>query len=284
VQPAIATIYLNGVEVETVKLPFLVGVTADSHAVVGSPPPDAFSGSAAAAPPLITKPASALSPADVPATVAMRLQSALGPLTTTASLAWSLAALHLFDSAVTPAQVTGLYAVGPHYGGQCFGSDAAGSVTPLRPLLAASHLERLAVTAAAAAATQPADVNLDAAVDLPPATGVILSVSAALASRVLNNPPPEAEHGDGSEWSTDMDHYHRLHLQDRGPSTAAERMTCVQCISSVGILTGFLEGYVVVSSAVQVCMSPALCACSRDRRIPPLRVLRCQSLFVCRHV
>jgi hypothetical protein len=255
------TVYIDGVEVETAKLPFITGATADSHAFVGVPPMD-VSGSATPGVSLITKPPSQLNDADAPPTAAMRLQAALAPLSTTPALCFSLASLQLLDSAVAPATIAALFAVGPVYGGQCHGGSGDGRSTPLRHMLASTLLDRMQRDDMP---TLP-ELQLDATVTLPPASGVILTLSAHLASRVLTNPPPESEHGDSSEWSSNLDHARRLYVHDRAPSTAGDAMSGIQCVSAGGIITGFIEGCVAVGAVcvcvcVYVCVHGCACAC-----------------------
>jgi hypothetical protein len=94
-----------------------------------------------------------------------------------------------------------------------------------------------------------ADFDLDAPLALPGSGNLILAVNASLATRVHSANASNAV--DPSEWTAEADHWYRAHRQDRGPSTPADRVTCVQFLSSVGIVTAFLGGCDAPSSPLR---------------------------------
>jgi hypothetical protein len=66
------------------------------------------------------------------------------------------------------------------------------------------------------------------------------AVNASLATRIHATPAVGPADGTEDQWRADMDHAIRYYKQDRSPSTPSDRVTCIQFVSTIGIVTAFL--------------------------------------------
>jgi hypothetical protein len=113
-----------------------------------------------------------------------------------------------------------------------------GSWTGVAPYLASHCLDHIMHLKAS-------DFDLNDPVTLPNPSKIILALNAALATRVHAANASAAV--DAAEWQADMDSWFRQYRQERRPSSLFDRITCVQFVSPIGVVTAFLEGLVSTS-------------------------------------
>lgn len=180
--------YINGIEVDSVRTVYVNASTGDCSAYIGSPPP------------VITG-------------------DETEPYKPSTTLKWNLASYYLFGDTVTAAGVSALHAVGPHYCGEFHGTNSVGSYLGSRAVLA--------VAAAVKYASGDKDAIVDGAeVQLPPASKLIVALNAGLATRVHNTSAPAS--GNNKFWQRDSDNNGRDHRRDRGPDTTYDKVSSIQ--------------------------------------------------------
>ena len=143
--------YLNGVEVDSVRTVYVNNTPGDCNVYIGNPPP-------------------------------VTGEEGEPPTKQSTALKWALASYYLYGDTISAGAVSALHAVGPYYCGEFHGTNSAGSYPGMRSVLA--------VAAAVRDEKFGRDGAAGLRVQLPAPSKLMIALNAALATRVHNTSAP----------------------------------------------------------------------------------------------